>query len=215
MLFGGQRILLEYTFCAPPHSSTSTLFSQPAPSPPPFPYRRSAWARVVDVRTAARTLIGNYRTGYVRDSQFILPPGTTPPTALHPEDSSGKGGTGGAGGAGGAGGVGGASRKGKVGGDGSGGGANVEGKETGHEEGGGEGDGGTAADTLLPRFFTPRECCRLQGFPDSFQPTGCRNELRFYHMIGNAVCVPVVREIARCVLRTGILDSKHPGTSKQ
>ena len=91
----------------------------------------------------------------------------------------------------------------------------MEGKETGHEEGGGEGDGGTAADTLLPRFFTPRECCRLQGFPDSFQPTGCRNELRFYHMIGNAVCVPVVREIARCVLRTGILDSKHPGTSKQ
>ena len=170
---------------------------------------------MVDVRTAARTLIGNYRTGYVRDSQFILPPGTTPPTALHPEDSSGKGGTGGAGGAGGAGGVGGASRKGKVGGDGSGGGANAEGKETGHEEGGGEGDGGTAADTLLPRFFTPRECCRLQGFPDSFQPTGCRNELRFYHMIGNAVCVPVVREIARCVLRTGILDSKHPGTSKQ
>ena len=164
------------------------------------------------MRTAARTLIGNYRTGYVRDSQFILPSGTSPPTALHPEDSSGKGGSVGAGG------VGGASRTGNVEEEGSGGGSNAEGKEKGkegHEENGGEEEGGTAPDTLLPRFFTPRECCRLQGFPDSFQPTGCRNELRFYHMIGNAVCVPVVREIARCVLRTGILDTQQPGTSKQ
>lgn len=45
----------------------------------------------------------------------------------------------------------------------------------------------------LPRFFTPRECCRLQGFPEHFilpsdeQYTPC-----FYRQIGNSVSPPCV-----------------------
>jgi len=52
-----------------------------------------------------------------------------------------------------------------------------------------------------PRFFTKRECARLQGFPDSFQ-TGSttRSANRFYHQIGNAVTVPIVCCIAGAVL---------------
>eukprot|EP01052_Picozoa_sp_SAG31_P042611 SAG31_NODE_6823_length_1877_cov_1.897075_1_plen_248_part_00 len=56
---------------------------------------------------------------------------------------------------------------------------------------------------LRPRFFTPRECCRLQGFPDQFVTDVSANPLRFYHMIGNAVCVPAVQSIAERVVATG------------
>jgi site-specific DNA-cytosine methylase len=41
-----------------------------------------------------------------------------------------------------------------------------------------------------PRFFTPREVARLQGFPESFVTNwqGQRNPNRLYHQLGNAVC---------------------------
>ena len=44
-----------------------------------------------------------------------------------------------------------------------------------------------------PRKITPRECARLQGFPDSFilNPS----DLCAYHQLGNSVSVPVVTEI--------------------
>lgn len=50
-----------------------------------------------------------------------------------------------------------------------------------------------------PRKFTPRECARLMGFPDSF--TIPVSDTQAYRQFGNAVVVPVVREIAREIKR--------------
>eukprot|EP00941_MAST-03F_sp_MAST-3F-sp1_P005738 g5738.t1 len=49
-----------------------------------------------------------------------------------------------------------------------------------------------------PRWLTPRECCRLQGFPDNFKPHP--NLKRFYEQIGNAVSPPIVAAIAGSIL---------------
>jgi DNA (cytosine-5)-methyltransferase 1 len=58
---------------------------------------------------------------------------------------------------------------------------------------------------LRPRFFTPRECCRLQGFPESFQVPSLEQHgesqvAHFYRGIGNAVTPPVVTAIATRLL---------------
>jgi DNA (cytosine-5)-methyltransferase 1 len=50
-----------------------------------------------------------------------------------------------------------------------------------------------------PRFFSPRECARLQGFPDSFL-FGDIPDAPMYSLIGNAVTVPVVTAIASALL---------------
>ena len=45
------------------------------------------------------------------------------------------------------------------------------------------------------RLLTPKECAKLQGFPESY----CwpkENEKQVYKQIGNSVCVPVVKRIA-------------------
>jgi len=48
-----------------------------------------------------------------------------------------------------------------------------------------------------PRFLTIRECCRLQGFPQSFLlPHGFEPRNEFYKMIGNAVPVPLITSVA-------------------
>merc|ERR1711956_77301 len=52
-----------------------------------------------------------------------------------------------------------------------------------------------------PRFFTPRECARLQGFPESFRIEGKRNPNRWYHQCGNAVAPPIVAAIAFQILK--------------
>lgn len=46
-----------------------------------------------------------------------------------------------------------------------------------------------------PRMLTPRECARLQGFPESFiiPVSNCRA----YKQFGNSVAVPVIRAIAK------------------
>ena len=68
------------------------------------------------------------------------------------------------------------------------------------------GVGGAAAGALTtvlperPRFFTPRECARLQGFPDTFLIDGLPNPNRWYHQCGNAVCPGVVAKIAQKVV---------------
>ncbi len=59
-------------------------------------------------------------------------------------------------------------------------------------------------DQLQVRRFTPRECERLQGFPDDWTATGADgrplgDSLR-YRMMGNAVAVPVVEWIGRRLL---------------
>ena len=36
-----------------------------------------------------------------------------------------------------------------------------------------------------PRFFTPRECARLQGFPDNYAVDGTtKSEFRIYYQLG-------------------------------
>ncbi|KAL3800298.1 hypothetical protein HJC23_003594 [Cyclotella cryptica] len=57
----------------------------------------------------------------------------------------------------------------------------------------------------LPRFFTPRECCRLQGFPEHFilpfDPR-CNKMSCFYRQIGNSVSPPCVIAVAEDVVNT-------------
>ena len=59
-----------------------------------------------------------------------------------------------------------------------------------------------AHDARRPRFFTPREAARLQGFPEDFVLAGVRNHNRWYAQCGNAVSPPVVQEIAREILKS-------------
>jgi len=59
-------------------------------------------------------------------------------------------------------------------------------------------------DEMVVRRFTPRECERLQGFPDDWTATGgdgrpIADGIR-YRMLGNAVAVPVVEWVGRRLL---------------
>ena len=48
-----------------------------------------------------------------------------------------------------------------------------------------------------PRRLTPRECARLQGFPDSFEiPV---SDTQAYRQFGNSVVVPLVADLARLI----------------
>ena len=51
-----------------------------------------------------------------------------------------------------------------------------------------------------PRKLTPRECARLMGFPDEFEIPVSDNQA--YKQFGNSVVVPVVKEIAKEIVRT-------------
>ena len=51
-----------------------------------------------------------------------------------------------------------------------------------------------------PRRLTPRECARIMGFPASFKIVVSDNQA--YRQFGNSVVVPVVKEIARSVVKT-------------
>jgi DNA (cytosine-5)-methyltransferase 1 len=56
-----------------------------------------------------------------------------------------------------------------------------------------------------PRMLTPRECARLQGFPESFQTH--RSKRYAYQQFGNSVPVKVVRAVIEAALqasRTGV-----------
>ena len=47
---------------------------------------------------------------------------------------------------------------------------------------------------LTPRRLTPRECCRLMGFPEAFRiPV---SDTQAYQQFGNSVVVPVIRAVA-------------------
>ena len=49
-------------------------------------------------------------------------------------------------------------------------------------------------DNIPPRKLTPRECARLQGFPEEFIiPV---SNIQAYKQFGNSVAVPVIRAIA-------------------
>lgn len=51
----------------------------------------------------------------------------------------------------------------------------------------------------IPRRLTPRECARLQGFPDSYELLEDDNAV--YKQMGNAVSVPVVQAVLDDLLR--------------
>lgn len=50
-----------------------------------------------------------------------------------------------------------------------------------------------------PRLLTPRECARLQGFPESFVIPEARTPA--YKQFGNSVAVPVIDRIAREIIK--------------
>lgn len=54
-------------------------------------------------------------------------------------------------------------------------------------------------DNYSVRLMTPRECARLQGFPEDFKFTN-KYEKEVYKQIGNSVCVPVVNRIAKNII---------------
>ena len=59
-----------------------------------------------------------------------------------------------------------------------------------------------------PRRLTPRECARLQGFPDSFKiPV---SDTQAYKQFGNSVVVPLMENVAKLVVEElAKLDSKE------
>jgi DNA (cytosine-5)-methyltransferase 1 len=62
-----------------------------------------------------------------------------------------------------------------------------------------------------PRKLTPRECARIQGFPDEFRLSQV-SDAQCYRQFGNSVSVPVIRAIAT---RMGDLLSAKDTTAKQ
>lgn len=56
-------------------------------------------------------------------------------------------------------------------------------------------------DDYSVRLMTPRECARLQGFPEEYILPE-QNEKQVYKQIGNSVCVPVVSRIAENIVKT-------------
>lgn len=53
-------------------------------------------------------------------------------------------------------------------------------------------------DGANPRRLTPRECARLQGFPDSYRiPV---SDTQAYRQFGNSVAVPLMAEVARALV---------------
>jgi DNA (cytosine-5)-methyltransferase 1 len=52
-----------------------------------------------------------------------------------------------------------------------------------------------------PRKLTPRECARIQGFPENFIVSAV-SDAQIYKQFGNSVAVPVVREVAKKIVQT-------------
>ncbi len=64
-----------------------------------------------------------------------------------------------------------------------------------------------------PRRLTPRECARLQGYPDSFKiPV---SDTQAYKQFGNSVCVPLMSFLAEHVIQNSGLFSSKRRTSKK
>ena len=55
-------------------------------------------------------------------------------------------------------------------------------------------------DDYSVRLMTPRECARIQGFPENYVFSEI-NEKQVYKQIGNSVAIPVVRRIAKNIVR--------------
>ena len=51
-----------------------------------------------------------------------------------------------------------------------------------------------------PRKLTPRECALIQGFPDEFNVSAV-SDVQIYKQFGNSVSVPVIKEIAKNMVK--------------
>lgn len=56
----------------------------------------------------------------------------------------------------------------------------------------------------IPRRITPRECARLQGYPDSYKLLD--NDDAVYKQMGNGVSVPVVKAVLKDFIKHNIID---------
>ncbi|WP_048185397.1 DNA (cytosine-5-)-methyltransferase [Methanoculleus sediminis] len=64
-----------------------------------------------------------------------------------------------------------------------------------------------------PRRLTPRECARLQGYPDTFKiPV---SDTQAYKQFGNSVAVPLIEILAREVVRTLQPECETEAVAKQ
>jgi DNA (cytosine-5)-methyltransferase 1 len=57
--------------------------------------------------------------------------------------------------------------------------------------------GGSYTENLRIRHLTPKECWRLQGFPDELfdKAAAVNSDTQLYKQAGNGVTVPVIRDI--------------------
>jgi len=67
-------------------------------------------------------------------------------------------------------------------------------------------------DGLNPRRLTPRECARLQGFPDNFIIPVSDNQ--GYRQFGNSVTVPLIQAVGKELVKS-ILAINEPRKSKE
>ncbi len=68
-----------------------------------------------------------------------------------------------------------------------------------------------AQDGKNPRRLTPRECARLQGFPDDFKiPV---SDTQAYKQFGNSVVVPLMENVAKLIVRK--LEEMDPADEKE
>jgi DNA (cytosine-5)-methyltransferase 1 len=63
-----------------------------------------------------------------------------------------------------------------------------------------------------PRKLTPRECARLQGFPDEFRIVVSNTQA--YKQFGNSVVVPLMQAVGEEILRTLGIGDEKPGFPK-
>jgi DNA (cytosine-5)-methyltransferase 1 len=56
-----------------------------------------------------------------------------------------------------------------------------------------------AQENKLPRYLTPRECARLQGFPESYKITV--SDATAYKLFGNSVTVPLIQAVAENLIK--------------
>ena len=63
------------------------------------------------------------------------------------------------------------------------------------------------------RKFTPKECLRFQGFPESFNFKEDMANSHCYKQAGNSVVVPVVKRIAEEIIR--VLDIRYKQAEHQ
>ena len=56
------------------------------------------------------------------------------------------------------------------------------------------------------RMFTPRECLRLMGFPDSFKIVV--NDNLMWRQAGNSIVVNVLEALMKQLIKTGVFETK-------